>query len=290
MALTKPLKLAIKQLGFTLVEMVMVIIILGIVGVAVSSFITFSTHIYGDAVGATQVLSDSRFAMERMTREIRSAVPNSIRVKSFSDSQCVEFMPIVTASSYLSMPISPDSTSNTGTVFNTPIPIAVGNKIIIYPLTSNDVYADSDILGGKIFTVSQIVQSSVKKIKNSIQQPIELTFNQNARFAEASPSKRFYVIDNPISYCFVKSGSKTNLYRYQGYTAKLEQPSPKVMDETKTGVLMAEHITNNLSLNKPIHVEAATLVNNALVVLNPEFEAMGTKFTYQQQVQVINAP
>ena len=55
--------------GVTLVEMVTVILILGILVVGVSSFIIFGTRIFVESSSVDQVLSQSRFAVERMTRE-----------------------------------------------------------------------------------------------------------------------------------------------------------------------------------------------------------------------------
>ncbi|AVV84022.1 MSHA biogenesis protein MshO [Shewanella putrefaciens] len=47
------------------------------------------------------MLSQSRFVVERMTRELRSAVPNSVRVNTDSLTyQCIEFVPIQASTSY----------------------------------------------------------------------------------------------------------------------------------------------------------------------------------------------
>ena len=71
-------------LGFTLVEMVTVIIILGILVIGVSSFVILGTRIFVESTSVDQVLSQSRFAMERMTRELRNALPNSVRLSNTS--------------------------------------------------------------------------------------------------------------------------------------------------------------------------------------------------------------
>ena len=67
--------------GFTLVELVMVILLLGVMATFSSQFIGIGTQIYGDASRREQLMSDARFAMERLNREVRDAVPGSVRVE-----------------------------------------------------------------------------------------------------------------------------------------------------------------------------------------------------------------
>lgn len=67
--------------GFTLIELVMVILLLGVMVTFSSQFIGIGTQIYGDASSREQLMSDARFAMERLNRELRDAVPGSVRVE-----------------------------------------------------------------------------------------------------------------------------------------------------------------------------------------------------------------
>ncbi|WP_277994451.1 PilW family protein [Aeromonas encheleia] len=93
--------------GFTLVELVMVILLLGIMATFSSQFIGIGTQIYGDASSREQLMSDARFALERLNRELRDAVPGSVRVEDslgnvVEQGNCLRFWPIATASRYLS--------------------------------------------------------------------------------------------------------------------------------------------------------------------------------------------
>ena len=268
--------------GFTLVEMVTVILILGILVVGVSSFIIFGTRIFVESSSVDQVLSQSRFAVERMTRELRSAVPNSVRLNGNGLTyQCVEFVPIEASTTYLSMPIVPSSATLTGTVIldNLNSKIAANQYAWIYPLTDSDVYNSARQKRAQINTVSSAANQ------------VTLTFTANARFAEASPRQRIYFASAPVSYCFEKASStnELTLTRYTGYGLNASQPTPSDMS---SGVLMAQSVANVLSNNAdlPMILTPSSLVNNAMVHLQPRFNVNGETFQYRHQVQVINVP
>lgn len=268
--------------GFTLVEMVTVILILGILVVGVSSFIIFGTRIFVESSSVDQVLSQSRFAVERMTRELRSALPNSVRLNSDSLTyQCVEFVPIEASTTYLTMPTIPTAAASTGIVIldNTASAIRVNQFAWIYPLVDADVYSSA-----------RQKRAQVKTIAISGNQ-VTLTFTAPTRFAEASPRQRIYFGSSPVSYCFEKgtSGNDLQVVRYAGYNFNTVQPNPATMG---TGVLMAQSVANRLdnSNDLPLILTPSSLVNNAMVHLQPRFNVNGETFQYRHQVQVINVP
>lgn len=273
--------------GFTLVEMVTVILILGILVVGVSSFIIFGTRIFVESSSVDQVLGQSRFVVERMTRELRSSVPNSVRVNTDSLTyQCIEFVPIQASTSYLSMPIAPNATALTGTVIlNATDKIKENQYIWIYPLTDSDVYNSARQKRAQIKT-----SPPPGEPPNPANQ-VTLTFMAPTRFAEASPRQRIYFGSSPVSYCFEKGPSANELQvrRYAGYTFTATQSKPSDMG---SGVLMAQSVANRLndSNDLPITLTPSSLVNNAMVHLQPRFNVNGETFQYRHQVQVINVP
>ena len=104
MAAIKQIKRLPKRLirGFTLMEMILVIIILGIMGAGISGFISLSTQSYLNATNRDELIGNARFVIERLSRELRNAVPNSIRVQSWAGNrlQCIQFTPIVASTVY----------------------------------------------------------------------------------------------------------------------------------------------------------------------------------------------
>ncbi|MFB2641133.1 PilW family protein [Shewanella bicestrii] len=280
-------RMARSERGFTLVEMVTVILILGILVVGVSSFIIFGTRIFVESSSVDQVLSQSRFAVERMTRELRSALPNSVRLNGNGLTyQCVEFVPIEASTTYLAMPIAPSAAALTGTVIlNATDNIKDNQYIWIYPLTDSDVYNSARQKRAQIKTFT-----SPGEPPNPANQ-VTLTFMASTRFAEASPRQRIYFGSSPVSYCFEKAPSSNDLTlkRYTGYGLNASLPTPTDMS---SGVLMAQNVANDLSNNAdlPLILTPSSLVNNAMVHLQPRFNVNGETFQYRHQVQVINVP
>lgn len=66
--------------GFTLIELITTIILLGIVASALIPVLTNTLDIFDAGSARTTLVEKGRFAMQRMVREIRQAVPNSIEV------------------------------------------------------------------------------------------------------------------------------------------------------------------------------------------------------------------
>ena len=82
-----------KTQGFTLVEVIVVIVITGIIAGMVAVFIRAPVEGYVDAERRAGLTDIADTAVRRMTRDIRLALPNSVRNPVDGSDQCVEFMP-----------------------------------------------------------------------------------------------------------------------------------------------------------------------------------------------------
>jgi MSHA biogenesis protein MshO len=128
------------QRGFTLVELVAVIVLLGVIGAATTQFIISGVGIYQDASRRDGLSQMGRFAVERVSREVRNALPGSIRVNISAGTQCLEFMPIKGASSYLGKVSETPAISNVSVV-DFSYSYTNGNRIAIYTLDQGDLYS-----------------------------------------------------------------------------------------------------------------------------------------------------
>jgi MSHA biogenesis protein MshO len=275
--------------GFTLVELVTVIIVLGIVSVGISGFIRTSLDIFSDVTEREQLLGDSRFVVERINRELRMAVPHSVRVGNNASNsvQCIEFLPSEWVSFYTSLSVQPD-TSTSATVVewgNNPSGFVwqAGDFAIVYPTDNNEVY---DLSENKRIAITACIDNGADSECSSADDPegtAQLTLA--AAFEDHSPASRLYIARKAISYCADTNG---NIYRNEINIDNINN----IQAFYTSGNLMAENLKNDFNQvdEAPFRVYEATLQRNSLVHILFAFERNGEIINYNSGVHVPNVP
>lgn len=87
--------------GFTLLEMVMVIVILGIIAATIAVFMRAPIDAYRDTTRRAALADVADTSLRRIARDLRKALPNSVRSAS---NQCIEFIPTRTGGRYRAQP------------------------------------------------------------------------------------------------------------------------------------------------------------------------------------------
>ena len=272
--ITKP-SMKLSQ-GFTLVELVTVIVLLGILSVSVGGFIKLSSQIYVDVTNRDELIASARFSVERINREIRSALPNSVRTISNTGNtvQCLEYIPTLTSTVYLNIPVSPEPAGDKIDLVHNSV-IDTNARVAVYPLTANELY---DGTSNRIF--------ALKTPQTPVQTPATTgkkwtyTLAFSSQFADDSPTKRLFFIALPVSYC-AKNGQLTR--HTSGYSYSDGVPN-------NTGVLMAEYLQMNGIADFPFRVSDATLLRNSLVSIQLKFSQNSEDITFNNEVQVPNVP
>lgn len=81
------------QRGFTLIEMIVVMVITGILGGMIAIFISGPVQGYVDSARRAEMSDIADTAMSRLARDIQTAVPNSVRLPTPAGSTYIEFLP-----------------------------------------------------------------------------------------------------------------------------------------------------------------------------------------------------
>jgi MSHA biogenesis protein MshO len=267
-----------KNSGFTLMELIIVIIIMGVMSVGIAGFIKLSTQTYLNVTERDELLANARFAVERLNREVRNALPNSIRTDNNVTTNCLEFVPIKTSTVYTQIAVAPEPITNTIAVIPFKISDSVdyncsngcGDIVIVYPLDVVEVYQVHSDTTGKAFEIESYLATDRSEIE----------LKQIATFTEDSPTNRAYIVNSPVSYCL--NGS--TLKRYVGYGFSVLQP---LTPTTGSNSLMAENIDFSSS---SFTVFEASLQRNAVIQIKLDFSRDGEQVVFDNAIHINNIP
>ena len=87
-----------------MVEMIVVMVITGIIGGMVAIFIKAPVQGYVDSARRAEMTDIADTALRRLSRDIRTAVPNSVRVLGCGTTPCIEFLPTKGGGRYRASP------------------------------------------------------------------------------------------------------------------------------------------------------------------------------------------
>ncbi len=256
--------------GFTIIELVMVIVIMGIIMVTSVNFISQTTEGYQDAAKRAQMAAIGIIASEKITRDLRNALPNSVRLDATA--RCLELIPTVAASHYLDAPVvAPADRFNVVRVRGYPV-IGANERVAVYPDDPATLYSQSNPGPLSVARVAQLNLVAGDEF--------QLILSASHQFSTASPEKRFYITRHPVTYCF----RSTRLYKYRDYG---------IHAAPLTALANEEVIVDRISAGTGgFEVTEASLARNSVVrvfftLADP---VTGESQQVEQEVQVRNVP
>jgi MSHA biogenesis protein MshO len=214
-----------REQGFTLIEAIMVMVITGILAAIVASFIKQPVEAYFDSARRAALTDVADTAVRRMARDIRKAVPNSIRIRN-PNNPCIEFIPTKIGGRYRANGIGdpldfngPDASFDMFGLngdFPANQQIVAGDIIVVGNTNSTDAYA-------RVNTSAVTVDPGAGDMVTN-ETRINIT-SQTFDWHNASPSNRFQVIPRDETIVsFVCSGGM--LYRNANYAYAPSCPAP----------------------------------------------------------------
>ncbi len=268
-----------QQSGFTLVELIITIVLGGIVASMTASILTLPINAYIDTSRRATLTDVAESALKRMQRDIRRALPNSIRISS--DGQTIELLHVVTGGRYrasyaadgsgdiLDFTQDDSSVDVLGNIQNFSELNLGSDRLVIYPLStsgSNAYASDNTSLLSNTSTANHLDFSATT-------------------FPLRSPQQRFFIIDTPVSYhCDLSAPAEKNkvLIRYDGYAIQATQSVPPSSGEA----IQANYLAHcSFSYNSGSSTRSA-LITLELIVM----DETGESIRLINQVHVDNQP
>ena len=267
--------------GFTLIELTMVIVLLGVVGATASVFIKSPVDAYFVTVRRAGLVDTADTALRRIGRDLRRALPNSIRTPPTSPAgQCLEFIPTKTGGRYradvdssgsgdkLDLEALDGSFSMLGSNAALPVDqrISAGDSIVVYNLgvAGADAYRQENT-------------ASVIATTGESAEPVETGLAIVAtQFPFGSPSHRFQVVpaEEKIVAYVCRDGA---LYRTASPTFSSSCPSD--------GAMLARHLSACR-----FDYAGSDLQRNALIRLSFQFADQAEAISLVDEIHVDNTP
>ncbi|HEY0491196.1 MAG TPA: type II secretion system protein [Telluria sp.] len=277
-----------RQAGFTLIEAVMVIVIIGVLGAVIAVFIRMPVQGYHDSVARAELTDLADLSLRRMARDLRLALPNSIVISD--NGAAISFFMTKSGGRYLTpdddlagYPVL-DFIDKTRTSFTMigheptgKLAIKAGDYIVVNNL---GVAPASAYTGQNIARVTSF--TAVDAAKGVYQVVME-----SNPFAEQdppmpSPSARFQVVGQPVTYhCTPGAGGTGSISRQWDYGISEGKPDAAA---GKTSLLTKRVAACKFSYDSSSR--------SALAVLAIELEVPGQagRIKLVHQVHVDNTP
>lgn len=255
------LSTGIRSSGFTLIELITVIVILSILATIGTGFVVKTTEAYQRTQTRAVLVNTSRQALERMTRQLRIALPYSVRLTNAGS--CLEFMPIAAGGNYFSpVPDTENLAPTTAAIPASPVTIDFGSAIhvTIGAMDPDEIYVSgASITGYSSYSAGTLQLSSA------------------TRWQRNSINRRYYLLDNPQAFCVVGN----ELRFYDGIN---------VANANVNTSLAHSIIARNVDADTPFELAAGSENRNTAVIISLDFSSGGETINFIQRVLIRNVP
>lgn len=282
---------SLQQRGFTLVELVVTIVIIGILSSIGGMFISQPIQGYIDLERRTELVDQAEMALRRMQRDIRAALPNSVReIEVDGKVVGLELLHVVDGGRYRGAadPHAADSVEAQKAVLD--FSAADSYFEVLGGLSSDKDYTLENCLcviynlsaDQDVDIANAYAQNYSKKNTAVIQSESSdhkfLTLASAKKFPFSSPYQRFFIVDVAVTYKVVG----TELRRYSDYTIN-NTVGPSSGDPYAL-------VAKNLHQDSLFAYRADTENRSGMVTMQLVLEKDEERITLLHQVHVDNAP
>jgi MSHA biogenesis protein MshO len=278
--------------GFTLIELVITITVGSIVVAFMALFIVMPMNAYSTQTQQAALVDAADSALRFMARDLRSALPNSVRVTSGGTVTALELLATADGARYQDGgPVSNpalvlDFTAADG-AFATTVPFTQ----LTLPWTSSSYYLsiyNVGVPGANAYQMANVITpagTTISIAAGAAANQNLVTLNPAFQFAFGSPGKRVYLVSGPVSY--LCDTAAATLTRYSGYTIAGAQPASAAALSAAgaTAALIAANVASC-----QFTLTTGTAERNALATLTLQISQNGQSVQLLNEVQVVNAP
>lgn len=207
----------------TLIELVIVITVSAICVTFMTMFIVTPINAYNAQTQRAQLIDAADSALRLLSRDLRAALPNSVRVTTSGNVAALEMLETIDGARYrdngpLTDPAQWLDFTTADTAFATTVPFSE----VTLPFSSTSNYLaiyNVGVPGANAYALANVITppgTAITIKAGSTPNAQLVTMNPGFQFSWGSPGKRVYLLSGPIMYlCDLSIGMLT---RYTGYS------------------------------------------------------------------------
>jgi MSHA biogenesis protein MshO len=290
--------------------MVVVIIIIGIMSGIMFTILRGPMQQYVQVQQRANLVDIAETALQRMTREIRLALPNSIRIRSSGTITSIEFLRTLDGGRYRYQPNSSGTPVCGGTAAQDVLNFSADNdcfeildSLANLPMAggagtdrASCIEGESDCL--VIFNTGQsganaYAGDNIAGIEAVSADALNFDISPLTGFPHQSPNQRFQVVDTPVSFlCDTGSGEILRLDNYDILATQPIDPPPASTDFTATSTTRNSNLLVNQVSTCSFTYSQGTATRAAMITLQITVNdtSLGQSVTLLQQAHVDNQP
>lgn len=207
--------------GFTLIELVVTIAVSAVVVSMMVMFLVGPVRAYTDQTRRVELVDAADTALRLIARDLRGALPNSVRVTSNGGLVALELIPTLDAVRYRDGALGDPAQDLDLTIADTEFTTATPFTRVTTPYDSTASFLaiyNVGVPGADAYEAANVITPAATRIRidtTATAGSYRVRLTPGMRFAWASPGKRVYLVGPPVVYlCDTTSGT---LARWTGH-------------------------------------------------------------------------
>jgi len=291
--------------GVTLIELAITIALVGILAALIVQFVA-PVRSYIDSSRRAALADTADTALRRIGRDVRLALPNSVRVATDGSATYVEFLLVRTGGRYryepgaggtdcggttaddvLSFGVSDTCFTSIGDVPNA-ADVKTTDYVVVFNLPTGTAKADAyDTTCGTVCNKALVTTQPLAAGTGGHR----IDFTGGNTFTYESPGRRFFIVEGPVTYACNPSAAGGTVTRHSGYAILASLAAPPAAAPGGAGALLASGVTGcSIKYDTSVAGQAAGLLTMRLQLSMQDSRGDTENVALYHAVHVNNVP